>query len=35
VIRVLAAVGIVKNLSAQRGRYPHVSPGNLTAQPET
>jgi len=35
VIRILAALGIVKNLSAQRGRYPHVSPGNLTAQPES
>jgi stearoyl-CoA desaturase (delta-9 desaturase) len=35
VIRVLSALGIVKNLSTQRGRYPHVAPGALTAQPES
>jgi hypothetical protein len=32
VIRVLSAVGIVKGLSSQRGRYPHVAPGAAAAE---
>jgi hypothetical protein len=32
VIRVLSALGIVKGLSEQRGRYPHVAPGVSPAE---
>jgi stearoyl-CoA desaturase (Delta-9 desaturase) len=31
VIRVLSALGIVKGLSPQRGRYPHIAPSAATA----